>query len=160
GNNDEFVASLLPEAVGTYDYAYRYSTTAGRDWVYADLDGIGNGYSPAQAGSLMVNSSGDTTPPAVPDNLHVVSASPAGIKLQWQAVMGDPSLYGYEVRRSDTSGGPYTTIALLAGANSYVDTSVAEGATYFYVVRAVDTSFNRSAHSGEVSATAELRTVT
>ena len=42
GNNDEFVASLLPEAVGTYDYAYRYSTTEGRDWVYADLDGIGN----------------------------------------------------------------------------------------------------------------------
>ena len=28
----------------TFDYAYRYSTTGGRDWVYADLDGIGNGY--------------------------------------------------------------------------------------------------------------------
>ena len=50
GNNDEFVASLLPEVTGTFDYAYRYSTTNGRDWVYADLDGIGNGYSPAQAG--------------------------------------------------------------------------------------------------------------
>ena len=47
GNNDEFVASLLPETAGTFDYAYRYSTTNGRDWTYADLDGIGNGYSAA-----------------------------------------------------------------------------------------------------------------
>ena len=45
GNNDEFMASLLPEAVGQFDYAYRYTTTGGRDWLYADLDGIGNGYS-------------------------------------------------------------------------------------------------------------------
>src|SRR4030095_15900752 len=50
GNNDEFVASLLPDAVGQFDFAYRYTTTDGRDWVYADLDGIGNGYSPPQAG--------------------------------------------------------------------------------------------------------------
>ena len=37
---------------GTFDYAYRYTTTDGRDWVYADLDGIGNGYGSAQAGAL------------------------------------------------------------------------------------------------------------
>ncbi len=96
GNNDEFVASLLPDAVGTFDYAYRYSTTNGRDWTYADLDGIGNGYSTAQAGSLTVNASGDTTAPAVPTGLRVVSASPAGIELAWDAVAGDPTLYGYE----------------------------------------------------------------
>ena len=50
GNNDEFVASLLPETTGSFDYAYRYSTTNGREWVYADLDGFPNGYSSAQAG--------------------------------------------------------------------------------------------------------------
>ena len=69
GNNDEFVGSLLPEQTGTFDYAYRYSTTNGRDWIYADLDGIGNGYSPAQAGSLTVVSCGDTTAPDTPDRL-------------------------------------------------------------------------------------------
>ena len=37
GNNDEFVASLLPSTVGTFDYLYRYTTTNGRDWLYADL---------------------------------------------------------------------------------------------------------------------------
>jgi hypothetical protein len=159
GNNDEFVAGLLPEVVGTFDYAYRYSTTNGRDWVYADLDGIGNGYSPGQAGSLTVVSSGDTTAPATPAGLHVISASPDGIELAWDAVTGDPTLYGYEVRRSGTSGGPYTTIATVTGT-SLIDTSVVQGATYYYVVRALDTSFNRSGNSNEATAIAELRTVT
>ncbi|HSL30718.1 MAG TPA: alpha-amylase family glycosyl hydrolase [Anaerolineales bacterium] len=159
GNNDEFVASLLPEAVGTYDYAYRYSTSGGRDWLYADLDGTDNGYSAAQAGSLTVNPSNDTTPPAAPAGLEVLAASPAGVELEWDAVEGDASLYGYEILRSGTSGGPYTQIARVTGT-SYTDTSVVESATYFYVVRALDSSFNRSGSSNEVQATAELRTVT
>ena len=33
GNNDEFKASFLPDAVGAFDYVYRYSTTGGRDWL-------------------------------------------------------------------------------------------------------------------------------
>lgn len=158
GSNDEFMASMLPEAVGSYDYAFRYSTSNGFDWVYADLDGIGNGYSTAQAGKMTVNPSGDAAPPAVPTGLTVVSASPAGITLTWDPVSGDPTLYGYEVLRSDAPGGPYTMIARVTGT-SYTDPSVAEDATYYYVVRAVDTSFNRSGNSGEVEAKAELRAV-
>lgn len=160
GSNDEFVASLLPDQIGTYDYAYRYSTTNGRDWLYADLDSADNGYSPAQAGVLTVIASGDTTAPAIPAGLHVIAASPSGVELGWDALLGDPSLYGYEVRRSDSSGGPYTTIALVAGTTGYTDTNVAEGATYFYTIRAVDAAFNRSAETAPVQATAQLRTVT
>ena len=89
----------------------------------------------------------------------MVSASPDGIELTWEAVTGDASLYGYEVRRSATAGGPYATLALVTEI-SYTDLSVDQGATYYYVVRAVDASFNRSADSNEVEATAELRTVT
>jgi glycosidase len=161
GNNDEFVASLLPEATGSYDYVYRYSTTGGRDWLYADLNGpIAAGTAPPNPGKLTVSPSGDTTAPATPANLHVLSASPAGVDLAWDAIVGDSTLHGYEVRRSTSSGGPYTTIALVSGTASYTDTDVNQGATYYYVVRAVDTSFNRSADSGQVAATAELRTVT
>jgi hypothetical protein len=58
------------------------------------------------------------------------------------------------------SGGSYQTIALVTNGTSYVDTGVAEGANYYYTVRAIDTSFNRSADSAEVAATAQLRTVT
>ena len=79
--------------------------------------------------------------------------------MKWDAVLGDATLYGYEVLRGDSSGGPYTRIALVT-AGSYVDTSVAENASYYYVVRSVDTSFNRSGNSNQVRATAELRTVT
>ncbi|MDL1910114.1 alpha-amylase [Chloroflexi bacterium CFX6] len=159
GSNDEFMASMLPEAVGSYDYAFRYSTSNGFDWVYADLDGIGNGYSTDQAGKMTVNPSGDSTPPAVPTGLTVLSASPDGIELTWDAIVGDPTLYGYEVLRSDSPGGPYAMIARVTGT-SYTDPSVVEDATYYYVVRALDQSFNRSGNSNEVEAKAELRAVT
>lgn len=159
GNNDEFKASMLPEAVGAFDYLYRYTTTGGRDWLYADQNGpVQAGTLPSKPGKLTVNPSGDSTPPAAPANLHVVSASPAAINLAWDAVAGDPTLYGYEVLRSDTGGGPYSLIARTTDA-SYADTAVVEGSVYYYVVRSLDNSFNRSGNSNEVSATAQLRTV-
>jgi hypothetical protein len=159
GNNDEFMGQLLPEAVGSYDYAYRYSTTAGVAWLYADLDGTGNGYHPAQAGDLTVNPSSDTTPPAVPTNLRLVEASPSSIHLAWDAVP-DADLYRYEVYRSDVSGGPYGKIGdVPAPATEYTDWNVAGDATYYYVVLATDTSFNRSGFSHEVEVTAQARQV-
>ncbi len=160
GNNDEFMASMLPQSTGTFDYVYRYTTTNGQDWLYADLDGpVPSGSLPPNPGKLTVNPADDTTPPAAPAGLHVVSASPAGIELAWDAVADDPTLYGYEVLRSDTDGGPYDVIALVTGTG-YSDTSVFENETYYYVVRAVDNASNRSANSDQVTATAELRTVT
>ena len=159
GNNDEFMGQLLPEAVGTYDYAYRYSTTGGLLWVYADLDGTGNGYDPAQAGDLVVNPSNDTTPPEVPANLHLVEASPSFIHLAWDAVP-DADLYRYEVYRGDAAGGPYAKVAdVLAPTTEYTDMDVAAGTTYYYVVLATDTSFNQSGYSNEVEATAQARPV-
>ena len=161
GNNDEFVASLLPDELGSFDYAYRYTVTGGRDWVYADLDGIGNGYSPGQAGALTVLASDDTLAPATPSGLTVLAASPGGVTLAWDAVAGDASLHGYEIGRADASGGPYELIGTVtAPSTEFTDSAVVESRTYWYVVRAVDTSFNRSAWSVEVSATTELRTVT
>lgn len=160
GNNDEFFASLLPDAVGTFDYVYRYSTTGGAEWLYADLNGpVPAGAQPPNPGKLTVLSSGDTTAPPTPTGLKVVDATPSAITLAWDAVGGDPTLYGYEVRRADTAGGPYATVALVT-ESSYTDTNVAIGNTYYYVVRAVDLSFNRSANSEEVLASAERRTVT
>ena len=84
GNNDEFMASMQPESVGTFDYAYRYSTTNGQTWLYADLNGpVSVGSFPPNPGKLTVNSSGDTTAPAIPTGLNVLSASPAAVELVW-----------------------------------------------------------------------------
>jgi len=159
GNNDEFQASLLPEVVGQFDYAWRYSTTGGRDWVYADLDGIGNGYSAAQAGALTVSSSGDTMAPAMPAGLRVTAASPAGIELAWDAVPADSTVWGYELQRSAAPGGPWDPLVRVTDT-AYVDTAVGEGETWHYRVVAIDLSFNRSDPSASVAGTAELRTVT
>jgi glycosidase/fibronectin type 3 domain-containing protein len=155
GNNDEFVASLLPEQIGTFGYTYRYSTTNGVDWFYA-VSGPGGSSNPI--GTLTVTASDDTTPPAAPANLHAVSASPAGIELAWDAVMGDATLYGYEVLRSTTPGSGYEMVGRVT-SNAFTDLAIVEGTTYYYVVRSVDNSFNRSGNSNEVQAIAELRTV-
>jgi hypothetical protein len=90
--------------------------------------------------------------------LTVVSASPAGVELTWDAIAGDPSLYGYEVLRGDATGGPYAMIARVTN-NAYTDTDIVENQTYYYVVRVLDQSFNRSGNSDEVNATPQLRTV-
>jgi len=48
----------------------------------------------------------------------------------------------------------------VTGDPSYNDLNVVEGATYTYVARSMDLSFNRSPDSPPVTATAQLRTVT
>jgi hypothetical protein len=158
GNNDEFMASLLPESTGTFDYLYRYSTTGGSNWLYADLKGpipnTATGQAPANAGKLVVTPAADTTPPAIPTGLVVSSASPPGITLQWNSQTGDPTLFGYEVLRSAAPGGPYTNIARVT-TNTYSDLNTKWAANWFYVVRSVDHSFNRSANSTEVRAGAD-----
>jgi hypothetical protein len=160
GNNDEFVASLLPETTGTFDYLYRYSFMDSTDWFYADLQGpVSAGTLSTHPGKLTVSSSGDTLAPAVPTGLMVTSTQVDAIDLTWDAVLGDSSLYGYEVARSLNSSGPYTVIARVT-STGYADPTVEEDETYYYVVRALDLSFNRSAFSGEVSAVAADRIVT
>jgi hypothetical protein len=89
----------------------------------------------------------------------VSSTTNTSISLQWDAVTGDPTLYGYEVLRSGTSGSGYQLVARVT-TNNYNDKSVVLGATYYYVVRAIDNSFNRSGISNEVFAKAQPRTVT
>jgi hypothetical protein len=42
GNNDEFQASFLAPAPGTYSYAYRFSVDGGGRWTYCDTDGAGS----------------------------------------------------------------------------------------------------------------------
>jgi len=52
--NDEYMATLTPAALGTYDVAYRFSADNGLSYKICDRDGSDNGYSSAQAGTLVV----------------------------------------------------------------------------------------------------------
>ncbi|HEX5637822.1 MAG TPA: alpha-amylase, partial [Gammaproteobacteria bacterium] len=142
GNNDEFIASLLPDTLGAFDYVYRYSTTNGRDWLYADLNGlISSGNLPPNPGKLTVNPGVDLTPPSMPTGLVVSSASPTAISLVWDTHPNtDGDLAGFEVYRD---GALYATI-LGTAVTSYTDTVVVENVTYDYFLIAIDNNYNRS----------------
>jgi hypothetical protein len=86
-----------------------------------------------------------------PNNL-TATAGDSLVTLSWTAVDG---AVGYNVKRSITAGGPYTTIATNVTGTSYIDNTVTNGTTYYYVVTAVDGSGSESANSNEASATPE-----
>ena len=86
-------------------------------------------------------------PPAAPSGL-AAAAGGNQIALSWTISFGATS---YNVKRSQSQGGPYATIASYT-AISYIDTNVIGGATYYYVVSAVNGN-GESANSAEASAT-------
>jgi hypothetical protein len=93
----------------------------------------------------------DTTPdmstvPAVPTGL-TGTAGNAQIMLSWSASTGAAS---YHVKRSTTTGGPYTQVGAPTSA-TYTDTGLTNGTTYFYVVSAVN-SAGESANSTQAGA--------
>ncbi len=90
---------------------------------------------------------GGTNPPAAPSGL-TATAGTGQVNLSWTA---STSATSYNVLRSTTSGGPYTQTGAPA-TTSYVDTSVTNGTTYYYVVTAVNTA-GQSGDSNQASAT-------
>jgi len=93
-------------------------------------------------------------PPAPPTGL---AATPGDLQvsLDWDDNT-ESDIAGYNVYRSTTKGGPYTQIATLPATSNYLDLSVVNETTYYYVVTAVDSATptpNESGDSSEVSAT-------
>jgi hypothetical protein len=86
-------------------------------------------------------------------NVSATPTSSGQANLSWDAQSGP---IRYNVKRSTTSGGPYTTIAPppILTSNSYSDTRLLQGSTYFYVVSAINAS-GESPNSAEVSATVD-----
>ena len=89
-----------------------------------------------------------------PENL-TLSAGDSQVTLNWNAITGAT---GYNVKRSITPGGPYTTIASNVIGTNYVDSDVVNGTTYYYVVTAI-TAGEESENSNEALATPEAAPV-
>ncbi|OBR65712.1 cellulose 1,4-beta-cellobiosidase [Paenibacillus oryzae] len=85
--------------------------------------------------------------PKAPTNVKAV-AGDGVVNLSWNNVTGADS---YTVKRSETSGGPYTDIATVT-SNAYTDLSVINDTTYYYVISATN-SVGTGPNSAEVSAT-------
>jgi regulation of enolase protein 1 (concanavalin A-like superfamily) len=73
-------------------------------------------------------------PPQAPLSLNATGDATPRIVLDWSRSSGAG---GYNVKRADSSGGPYTTIANVTTTN-YTDAGVTRGASYFYVVSATN----------------------
>lgn len=83
--------------------------------------------------AMFFNRAAAAAAPEAPANLSA-TADDDSIVLTWDAVAGATS---YNVKRAEVSGGPYTTIAVVA-VETYDDTSVSPEVEYFYVVSAVN----------------------
>lgn len=155
-------------STGATSYNVKRSTTSGGPYTeissptttsYTDI-GLTNG-TPYYYVVTAVNSAGESNPstqatatptapvtiPPVPTGLQATAGN-AQISLTWSASTGATS---YNVKRSTTSGGPYTKIASPTTA-SYTDTGLTNGTPYYYVVTAVN-SAGESAASSQATAT-------
>jgi fibronectin type 3 domain-containing protein len=101
----------------------------------------------------LVVSGGDTgipdPPPDAPTGLAATAAF-RSVDLDWNDNT-EPDLDRYNVKRSTTTGGPYTQIDTVTVSN-YTDNAVTAGTTYYYVVTAVDAGNHESGNSNEASA--------
>jgi hypothetical protein len=96
----------------------------------------------------------DIFPPQPPSEVTIFS-EPGEIRLVWTA-SPDADVAGYNVYRSETSGGNYAKLtASPVTITAYKDNSVQSGKQYFYVVKAIDKAGNESANSQEVSEAAK-----
>ncbi|HMP77720.1 MAG TPA: fibronectin type III domain-containing protein, partial [Kiritimatiellia bacterium] len=89
--------------------------------------------------------------PGAPTDL-IATPDDGEVSLAWNAPIGD-TVTGYRVKRATISGGPYTTVTggdNVAGT-TFLDTTALNGATYYYVVHALNAACEGVA-SGEVEA--------
>jgi cellulose 1,4-beta-cellobiosidase len=132
----------------TTNFTVNIPTTVGNTTALVGFTGGTGGLTAIQDVLSWTYSTGSSTsPPAAPTNL-VATAGNGQVGLSWSASGGTTS---YNVKRSTTSGGAYTTIASPTTA-SYTDTGLTNGTTYYYVVSAVNGA-GESANSSQVSAT-------
>jgi hypothetical protein len=90
--------------------------------------------------------------PGVPANLSATAKSNAEIDLAWTAAGG--TVTGYNILRGTSAGGESATpVANGVSATTYADTSVTQGATYYYKVAAAN-SAGQGPLSNESSAVA------
>jgi len=102
----------------------------------------------ANSSEVSATPTAPATPPAMPTGLQATAGN-AQVSLSWSASTGATS---YNVKRSTVTGGPFSTTLASPTATNYVDSTVTNGTTYFYVVSAVNVS-GESAASAQASAT-------
>jgi Cep192 domain 4/Abnormal spindle-like microcephaly-assoc'd, ASPM-SPD-2-Hydin len=103
-------------------------------------------------GTVTVVSNATNTAPAVAVSGSGISNTSHSVALSWSASTSS-GVIGYNVYRSTVSGTSYIRINSSPTASlKYTDGSVASGETYYYVVKAVNSSGAESARSSQTTA--------
>ena len=131
----------------TTSWAVNIPTTVGSTTALVGFTGGTGGTTAIQDVLNWTYSTGSSTNPPPPPTSLKATAGNGLVGLSWNASTGATS---YNVKRSTTNGGPYTTIASPT-TTSYTNTGLTNGTTYYYVVSAVNTA-GESANSSQVSA--------
>lgn len=111
--------------------------------------------SAVNAGGESANSGEVIGSPAVPPSAPGNVAASSGYlfaRVTWNAVSWAAN---YNIKRSSTSGGPYTTIATNVAGPSYDDSTSVNQSTYYYVVSAVN-AVGESTNSAQASVTVNV----
>ncbi len=99
--------------------------------------------------TIFIDNVSITAPLPFPPGGLGATAGTGEVALNWAASSGAT---GYNVERSTTSGGPYTTVAAGVTGTSYTDTGVANGTPYYYVITGLDVA-QQSGNSNQVAMT-------
>jgi cellulose 1,4-beta-cellobiosidase len=93
------------------------------------------------------------TAPLVPTALTARASGKKKINLAWTQ-SASANVTQNKVYRSTVNGGPYSLVATISAATSFNNAGLTSGATYYYVVTAVNGSGLESPASNQSSATA------
>ncbi len=93
----------------------------------------------------------DTIAPTAPSNLNT-SATNTQVSLNWNVSTDNVGVSQYLIERSVSASSGFVQIAT-ANTNSYINTGLAVGTTYYYRVRAKDANNNMSSYSNTSAVT-------
>jgi fibronectin type 3 domain-containing protein len=128
--------------------SYTDSATSSGVTYYYEITALNGATESARSSEYSANTSGTGTPPTAPTGL-VATAGNGSVALSWTASAGATS---YNIYRGTTSGGEGATPVGTSATNSFTNTGLTNGTTYYYKVSAAN-SAGTSAQSSEVSAT-------
>jgi uncharacterized protein YjdB len=140
GQSGKLTAAVLPDNASNKAVSWKSSNTS-----IATIDSMGTvkaiGAGTATITCTVSDSSGVKATckinvrPAAPTGVKAVKASSTSIKLTWNKVSG---ISGYYIYRSASLNGTYSSVKVLT-ANTYTNTGLAKGKTYYYKIKAYKT---------------------
>jgi hypothetical protein len=129
----------------TYYYEVKATNSAGSSLSSAPVSGTTTGGGGGGGGTI-----------AVPSGLIVGTATTSSLNVSWSAVTGSGTV-SYQVYRDTSSSVTTSSFKAYDGTGtSFTDSLLAAGATYYYAVRATDTSGSSAVSTSQFASTTAL----